>query len=574
MRVRVNRYAVWVLLIIFCIFQYGIRKIYGFSMYPDEFGYWASAARTAGYDWSDVASLGSYYSFGYSLILFPILKVFGGGIAAYRAAIAVNVLLMCGSLFLTAEILNKLFPDIRPEFRFLLGGAAILYPAWIYYMQMTMTEAVLFFAFILDIYLFQRYMETKKIRTAVALAVSLIYGYCVHMRTVGVAAACVLAVLCWCAFGKGKKRGVVIGCAVLLASGMAALWLKDRTTAEIFTNASAEQLAVNDYGGQIAKLAKIFTPSGILQLIKEMAGKLYYLGIASFGTFYWGLGWCLKECVSLVREIRNRQEAAPAQWTALFLLLAAAGQITVSSIFKYDSSLADGLVYGRYNELLVPVMMAIGLAAMLKSRFLIRGTVLTGAALGAGTWFLLGEIERRNLGHIRGFHVPCLSYLLEDGSVDFEPFFRNTWFLGLGMMFLVCACVWLGRWRNSTGWLLSGILVMEAAAGMQISTHYTYTLNEVVYDNLRIADQLKASAAEGAEIWYLDEGSAPFVDFLQMQIPEQSIRVISTEELERIDPPGSVVVTSAETKQKDRLEQFFNKNITANLFCLYYNESN
>ena len=39
-----NRYAVFFMLLLFCFFQFSIRKIYGFSIFPDEFSYWAQAA--------------------------------------------------------------------------------------------------------------------------------------------------------------------------------------------------------------------------------------------------------------------------------------------------------------------------------------------------------------------------------------------------------------------------------------------------------------------------------------------------------------------------------------------------
>ena len=109
-RVGENSYLIFILLLIFCLYQYGIQKIYGFTIYPDEFGYWANAADAVGYDWSQIASVGAYYSFGYSLILIPVLKIFKGGVAAYRAAVAVNMLLMCISIFLLHGIAGKLFP--------------------------------------------------------------------------------------------------------------------------------------------------------------------------------------------------------------------------------------------------------------------------------------------------------------------------------------------------------------------------------------------------------------------------------------------------------------------------------
>ena len=53
--------------------MYGIFAIIGFSAFPDEFGYWSVAAAILGYDWSSITGLGPYYSYGYSVLLTPIL---------------------------------------------------------------------------------------------------------------------------------------------------------------------------------------------------------------------------------------------------------------------------------------------------------------------------------------------------------------------------------------------------------------------------------------------------------------------------------------------------------------------
>ena len=78
------RYFLLFSTLVFCIFQVNIQKIYGFSIYPDEFGYWASAAQMLGWDWTDTVALGSYYSYGYSLLLAPILWIFRDSVAAYE----------------------------------------------------------------------------------------------------------------------------------------------------------------------------------------------------------------------------------------------------------------------------------------------------------------------------------------------------------------------------------------------------------------------------------------------------------------------------------------------------------
>lgn len=293
---KINKYLLFLVLIILGIYQYGIGKICGFTMVPDEFGYWASAAKNVGYDWSEVASLGSYYSFGYSFILTPVLWLFRDGVWAYKAALTINMLLMCVSMFLITGIIRRLFPEIDRTKQVFISGIAVLYPVWIFHMQMTMTEALLMFLFVLITYLFvclcsfSRTFVTESgmgasIMTAVLLAASLAYIYSVHMRSVGILLACVITLAVW---GISRKPGrkvllAFVGVLLLLAVCMAVL--KQNTVAEVFSNADSQMLAGNDYGGQRGKFRQIFNVQGMMLLLREVIGKIFYLGLASFGFF-------------------------------------------------------------------------------------------------------------------------------------------------------------------------------------------------------------------------------------------------------------------------------------------------
>lgn len=563
--------AFLMIMIIFCIYEYGIRKICGFTMYPDEFGYWASAASVVGYDWSETASLGSYYSFGYSVILTPILKFVHDGVMAYRAAIFINMLLMCISVLLFGKLINKIFPDTETGVGILVSGAAVMYPAWIFYMQMTMAEAVLLFVFSLTIYLFYRFMEERKISTAIALAATLIYGYCVHMRTVGVVIACAITCLYRLIREKENKKVLFMWFgAIVLLLGFAVL-LKNRTFASVYSYAEQDVLAGNDYSSQWGKFARILTLEGMKRFIPGVIGKLYYLGIASFGTFYWAFAWCVRESFPLYKKKSGEEKIEPRHWLALFLLLAITGQVLISSIYIYNPGNIDGLVYGRYNELIVPVMIMIGIMVMSRGQHLISVTVCIGAALGGMTFLLLRVIERGNLSGIRGYHVPGISYLLQENNIDVRLYFWQTWLLGFGLMLLVCALVWLGRWRESTWWIYAGILAIEIAAGLQISNHYTYRVNNNNYESLTIAEILQERREEETVILYLEEENPPFVDFLQMQVPEETIHVITENELSSIKDRNHIVIAGAETEQDEVLKGMFDKKISTNVFCLYYN---
>lgn len=569
-----NAYIIFILLITVCIYQYGIQKIFGFTMYPDEFGYWASAARISGYDWSEVASMGSYYSFGYSLLLVPVLKIFSDGVTAYRAAIGINMLLMCLGTFLVRKIIYKMFPEINTVRGIFLSGIAVFYPSWIFYMQMTMAEALLFFLFVLIVYLSLCFIEKPKAITAAVLAVSLIYTYCVHMRTVGVVIACI--VICFLCGFTGVKKDRIISLAILIGvlafTGWIAMELKARTVVEVFSYADKEVLARNDYGSQWGKFKLIFSFNGMLRLLEGMTGKLFYLGLASFGTFYWALGWCVRESINLLKALIRKQKFILKQWGAFLLLLSVSGEILISSIYMYNSSVADCLIYGRYNELLVPIMIVVGMLAMEEAKLPFSVTILLGTLSGGMALFLLNVIEKRNLKGLRGYHIAGISYLINEENLNLFHFFRDTWMLAFGFMVLLGVLIWVNRrWKNSE-WILAGIMLLEIAAGLQISGHYTYRVNRVNFENRIIVEAIKENADETDSITYLDEGWPEFVDFLQMQLQEKPINVIKEDALEYGQKPGDFLITYAETDHNEQLIELYDNKVETNTFCLYFNQ--
>lgn len=572
---KVNIFLFLFLLVVFSIFQYGIYKICGFALYPDEFGYWASAANAVGYNWSEVASMGSYYSFGYSLILIPILKLFTGKVAAYRAAITVNMLLMCASVFLLQKIVRKLIPDIDDVKSVLLSGIAVLYPSWIFYMQMTMVEALLFFMFVLVTYLLLSYIEHPKAITAALLAVCLVYIYCVHMRTVGVVIACICTCFLWGMVKAGKKeyiKSIFVLIIVLVIAAWISQELKSRTISEVFSYAEAKVLAGNDYGSQWNKLGEILTPSGISRFLEGVLGKIFYLGLASFGIFYWAFGWCVKESIGLAAGVVKKRKTALRQWCALFLILSTVGEILISSIFMYKSSHVDSLIYGRYDELLVPVMMLVGIMVMEKNRFLIPVTLLLGMLSGGMALKLLDVVEEEGLKGLRGYHIAGISYLINEDNLNIYHFFRDTWLLGFGLMILVSILLWFSRHLKAGVWMLTGILFVEIKAGLQISEHYTYQMNNANFENQRIAEVINENDRGEGTIVYLDEDHPAYISFLQMQLPEKTIHVIREENLDDTESFGTFMITHIETGQNDKLQEIYDKRIEANTFYLYFNQ--
>ena len=144
-----HAYAIAFLLMLCCFFGYSTGRIYGFTILPDEFGYWSYAAAAAGYDWSGIVSLNSYYSYGYSVILLPVFLLFQDGLMAYRAAVTVNFVMLAGIGLMLQYLAGRLFSDKDRRLLSAFAAAAALFPTLLLYARTTMAETLLAFLYLL-----------------------------------------------------------------------------------------------------------------------------------------------------------------------------------------------------------------------------------------------------------------------------------------------------------------------------------------------------------------------------------------------------------------------------------------
>lgn len=571
--VKRNRYIIFILIIFACVFQYGIGKICGFTLYPDEFGYWASAARVVGYDWSEVASLGSYYSFGYSLMLIPVLLIFKDGILAYKAAVLINILLMIAGFFTIQRITATLFPKMDKGKMVFISAVAVCYPPWIFYSQMTMSEALLCFVFLLIVFFFCRFVKKPGIVSALCLSVLLIYIYCVHMRTVGIVIACVITLLMWKRQIFPDKKALTVFLLGFLIAAAGAIVLKKCTVTEVFSYADSKMLMGNDYGSQWHKFQEILTIDGFSIFIKGLLGKVYYMGVASFGLFYWAFAWCMNQSRRMLVKLQKRKKTEISECVGMFLLLAVIGELLISSVFMYKSSVIDCLVYGRYTDFLVPILMVIGIVAMSKCRGWFWLSIFIGLWNGFLTMVLLNFIDEQKLLGIRGYHIAGISYLLNENSQNVKEFFWNTWWLGFIAVLVTAGIIRLAFKWNTSEFFLVILLFVEIFAGLQISEHYTYRVNNANFEDRVIVDAISEQIEEENNIYYLNEGSEPFIDYIQMQFPEESIHVIKEADVYKKKRSKHLLVTSVDTKLEEELINLYDKKVQGTTFCLYLNEN-
>ena len=552
------RYLMLFAVLIFCIYQYGIYRIYGFVIYPDEFGYWASAAQWIGYDWSGAASLGYYYSFGYSLILTPVLALFHGGIPAYRAAVAINMLLQCVSVGLLWGILRRIYcqseadveeidckqVEIRKMNAVFAVGAAVFYPAWTFYMQMTLSEALLMFLYVFICYQFVLLYEKPKMITIVLLSLSFLYIYFVHMRTVGVVLAGIASLLLFVWRKMEKRKSLLVVTIVLLVGFVGGVWLKNTVITTVYSSADAARLAGNDYAGQLANLKGIFTAEGVLRFFRSCIGKLYYLGMASFGLFYPALFLCIRRTVYFWKSIlagnkeERKERFSCTDGIYFFLLLSMLGQFLVSAIGAGGGGgRQDGLIYGRYNDYFLPVFIAIGIMELFESRHLIRN-FLCSAGISTILFFITFLTALKNDSTIMyGFFATGLSHLAGDiYSYQVVSEYPKAYLFGIFLMTLMMICIGIGRRMRQNTWIAGIVILTEILLAINLSQKYTWHFNDINYYDLKICEYIEdyekemlwadeAAAESEMPVCYLYSGGNQYIDLLQFTMPDRKIAI-------------------------------------------------
>lgn len=567
-------YTIIIAIFIFVTYLYTVGRIYGFSLYPDEFGYWASAAKVLGYDWSEISSLGSYYSFGYSLILIPILFLFQSGLAAYRASIVVNMLLLLGTFLLLTKIAAKIFSKLDTKLQILFSGIAACYPVWFMYMGMTLVEIILVFDLVLVAYLLILYLEDMKLSHLILLILATAYLYTIHMRSVGIVIAVAMTIVIRILTSKknGKKILLMLlgAMAILMLAIGITVVIKTKVQNNVYSEADVAQLNTNDYGGQWIKIKRILTKKGLYQFLTGFAGKVYYLGMSSFGLFYYGFFYAL-------RKAFDKKLAMTHRCFYLFADLASLGSILICTIYMIGYTRIDGLMYGRYDEMVLPIMMLIGCYAMYQGGLTV---VKTGAAMFLSLFAMIQMayvIVTYKMTNLHGaYFIAGFSYHMRNHNYDFTDWLWYSYMRLFVLTWILWLLIELTKRKHILHYLLLGFIGVECLLGTELGEQHTFRYNTSAYYNLQLSEFLTEKSEEtegGRRIVSFGntrgEGDT-FISSIQFYLRDETIHLIPESEIDTLTETDLVLV-SITYGESDILADRYAEMIPMGSFWLYYN---
>ncbi len=551
-----RRYDILFTLLLFCIACHGISKSYGFYFPADEFGYWSYAARLAGYDWSDIASLGSYYSYGYSLILLPVFVIFKSGIAAYRAAMFVNFALLAACFFILQKM-GKTF----------CAAVAVFYPTWLFYAGTTFAETLLVTLYLVICLSFLKYLQTNKRQYLALMLITMLYMYCVHRRAIGVLVSGILVLLIYSVRRGGKK----VKYALVLITGLAFVFAAGLLITNYWTSlmhAAAEDglKNINSYAGQIRKILAVFTKEGFINLMISVSGKILYLGWASFGLAYFGLAYTIKR----VREKK---------YFPLFVLLSTLAALMISAIYTIYPGRVDTLTYGRYHEYVMPVLIMMGIKELRKKSMSARGTASGIAVMivleAALTWMVTISLRRYGQRSFFGNTICGISWLYDPENFEPVSFYWRVYLVYIVLTAMVCMGIWwIGRRRGREVFLMF-LVTVQIIIGIRLSTMYIDASRSACYRDTLLMQRIQELNPDGnREVFYSTEGEDyGNIGILQFMMRETQINIVKKDYDLDSQTQTDLLLIDFRSDQGSVLEEKYDSHITTGHFTLYYNEN-
>ncbi len=552
-----------------CIVCHGISKSYGFYFPADEFGYWSYAAGLAGYDWSDIASLGSYYSYGYSLILLPVFLIFKDGVIAYRAAMVVNIALLAVCFF----ILQKMG-------RTFYAAAAVFYPTWLFYAGTTFAEILLVTLYLTTCMLLLKYLQTDNKRYMALMLAAMFYMYLVHLRAIGVLVSGTAVLLLYnirkysirkyiMRNGGRKVRSVLVpaaAAAVILAVGLLmGLFIKNYWTGMVYGDTADTLKNANDYAGQFEKIAYIFSIEGLKNLIISVSGKILYLGLASYGIAYFGI-------IYAVRRVREKK------YFPLFVLLTTVAALMICAIYTIRPGRVDTLTYGRYHEYVMPVLLMMGIKELGSKALSAKRTMCRIAVMleleAVMTWLVTASLNENGQTSFFGNTICGISWLYN--PQDFEPvsYYWKVYLTGAVLTVAVCMGIWWTGRRRGREILLMLLVTMQIVIGIRLSSMCIDDSRLGCFRDTLLREVIYELNPEGSrEVYYSTEGNAfGNIGILQFMMRDTPIHIVKTDYDLDSQNEEDLLLIDFRSDQGEALAEKYDSHLTSGHFALYYNE--
>ena len=516
--------------LVLCVF---VPRAFGIFFPQDEFGYWNNAAGMVGIDWSDVAAGQDRYAIGYSILLLPLIKLPLDPILRYRIALVINGVLAVIYAGVFSTLVGRLYPKMNWKERLAISMPCICYPCCLLYLHYSTAEVFLNVLFVILCCFMtdsaKRNLSATYEFTGLICAVAL---FLTHYRMIGVVAAfIIIRSVIWI-----RNKGL---------QGRLLLTVTAALTGIVLTAG----IILCIYLGFFSVKA-LFDTKTILRIAVGIFGKIYYIAVVSFGLGLAGL-------ISVAGMIRCRFN--------MFILSAVGITVFISTYFFRDDNRLDQLVYGRYIEMFIPVLMAIGInrVIILKDKLNVKWML----AIGAIAIMLTVYAHMEGLTEYLPNYVSGIDWMFGDSLPTTTSIFFVPFVVAMSGYLLIEVVIK----RNITIWAAAvSISMIFLFCSFFLTEKHIYRYQDLDRSDYELEQRMEELCMKKGEesIMFLNSPYMNYINLIQFWMYDKKIELITEDEFDRLNIP--IVLTYSNYDRPDKLMEYTNREDSVHFF-LYYN---
>lgn len=344
-------FFVAITILLFSIFSWNINQHFGIVVIGDELGYLAHAAHWYGFDFSGVMHTAGYWSYGYSLILFPLFLLFNDPILILRTAVILNCIILSLVFPLVYSFGKNRIPNASKSLLITISISTSLFHANIVMARIIWPEALLIFIFWLLCCILQKINKSSHIAKFILLGFLLGYVYVVHSRAFTITISGIIVLILMKIFSKitFKQLFIVVGIVI-------PIYLLDSYVADIMKEAIWLRTTGlgTDFSGMMNALLRSLTNDGFLLILRSFIGHLISFGASTYLMGFIGVILLFKNVILNFNDIYINKNSSEYKITNtdvfvdLFILIPFLLTIGLSILILNPPERLEWIIHERY----------------------------------------------------------------------------------------------------------------------------------------------------------------------------------------------------------------------------------
>lgn len=534
-----------------------INNLYGIITGVDDFGYICNANYFLGIErWKDLAGTLSYYSYGYSLVLLPLMMVFKNPIILFRGIVIMNVCMLVASFMVSIKVVEKMHKSISKRVIVFACFIANIYPANFVYSKYVFSEILVVLLFWILLLLLLNLCDDYNWKSVVLLGIICVYTFYVHQRTLSVLCAIAFTLLILALKKKIPVKGALFFFLIAIILIFAGKYVKGILIDSVYQN--NEQIGINDFSGQISKLKYVFNKNNIFNIMLGFLGKIYYFLVST--VFVGGLGLIqfIKKSLFSIWGKESKEENYAAVFISITFLL----MMLIQTYFLMIPDRFDMVIYGRYIEFMYGILIVEGMFAIMEyfPKEYKNILILLFVAIVCGCSAIV-LFERLDLKILTTYLIPAVYGFFNVKYNLKESMYLSLLIIAIACIFLLFNCKIIKR-KEIRAFSVALVLVFFW------TKNYSLINNDILNDQKLLKDEYLEMAnyitdySGEIDILYEDNLGLDRMRELQYLCPDKELHLVAAEDIQGF--PNHLILTERATLFEEELR-------TSGRNVIYYN---